>query len=62
MSSIMCMCKDWILEFFYLILIWGMGSIQIPIEVLIPAVIVVIVMLVKGGVYGMLLMILSIYK
>lgn len=61
MSSIMCMCKDWILEFFYLILIWGMGVILILIEVLL-LIIVVIVMLVRVGVYGMLLMILSIYK
>lgn len=45
MSSIMCMCNDWILEFFYLILIWGM-VVPIRTEVLVLA-IVVIAMLVR---------------
>lgn len=40
MSSIMCMCNDWILEFFYLILIWGM-VVPIRTEVLVPAIVVI---------------------
>lgn len=36
----MCMCNDWILEFFYLILIWGM-VVPIRTEVLVPAIVVI---------------------